>query len=744
MAGLLAAAMAINLKLSHKGLILVSVPLLFELAFIVLLTLVVNQAEKEIWREVRARTVLTHVGQISTGSLDAVSAAAGYGVSRASMFTEVFADSTKPLAGHFAALQSLVSDPRQLATVTECKKLMDEIIAHLSKGMSLLRDGKELDGLGEMETGKQLQEDFRHKINELLSNQEKILQTSAAARAEARQRVQMVLLAGVVFNILLAFGLAIYFNKGTASRLSVLVDNTNRLANNEPILPVMTGDDEIGHIDKVFHDMADKLAEAARKERAIVDNAIDVICSLDAHGKFVRVSPASTKVWGYTPEELVGKRYTDLVIQQDSDKGLQEARKSLSGAPFESRVRRKDGAIVHTLWSAYWSPTENALFCVAHDITERKRAEEMLRASEERTRQIIESMPVGLLIIDDKGRIEMTNPATLEMFGYERTELLRKHIRMLFHEPKEDTTDEFMNKLFADSIGKITERDGWRKKGDSFTMELSLKEYLAKEGRRFLAIMLDVTERHELERLKQEFLAMVSHDLRSPLTSIQAFLMMLNEGIYGDLTKKGQDKAQSADRSATRLLALVNDLLDLDKLESGRFQMEFSNIPISSVIDRSLDALRAIAEKQGIVFETPKTTAEVYADGDRLVQVLVNLLGNAVKYSPPGESVVISVAQSDGLVEVRVTDKGRGIPPQLRDAIFEKFKQVDAKDHKQKGGSGLGLAIAKALIEQQAGSIGVDSEEGIGSSFWFKVPVAQANTVAMTEEMPRPKIADLN
>ncbi|HEY9870201.1 MAG TPA: PAS domain S-box protein [Candidatus Obscuribacterales bacterium] len=718
--------MRLDLKLSQKWLILVSVPLLFELVFIIALVAMLQQAEREIGREERARVVLGHVDHVKMSALDAGSAAAGYSVSGASFFLKIFQDAAENIQSEFSALQRLTGDGGVGSTsLKECKSLIDQALSRLREGLAALQREEQLEGLGKLEEGKNLLEDFRLKVSNMLQAQEQVLRATSAARVQAKQRVQAVLAAGVALNILIAFGLAAFFYRGTMARLDVLMDNTRRLAEGKALKPTLSGNDEIAHLDQVFHDMAAALAEAARKERALVDNAQDVICTFDGEGRFGRVSPSSLKVWGYKPEELVGKKYTDLVAQQDSDRSLHLARKSLHGAPFESRVRRKDGAIVHMLWSAYWSEAEKSLFCVAHDITERKRAEELLRASEARVRQIIDSMPVGLVLIDEKGTIDMVNPATVEMFRYTAAELTGKHFKTLLHERKEREPEAFMASMFQEAIGRISEREAVRKDGSVFAMELSLKGYLAREGPRFLAIMLDVTERHELERLKQEFLAMVSHDLRSPLTAIQAFLTMLNEGIYGELTPKGKDKAAAADRSATRLLNLVNDLLDLDKLESGTFQMEFSDIPLSSVIDRSLDAVRAIAEQRGIILEAPPEDLHVHADGDRLVQVLVNLLGNAIKYSPQGESVAIDARPADGFVEVRVTDKGRGIPAHLKGTIFEKFKQVDIKDHKQKGGSGLGLAIAKALVEQHGGTIGVESEEGKGSSFWFRVPAAK-------------------
>jgi PAS domain S-box-containing protein len=717
-----------DLKLLHKALILVSVPLLFEVVFVVTLAYMLHQAEEETQREVRARAIVHYVERINLNLVDAGEAATGYSMSESFVLLNQFEDAVKTIPDDFRALLELTSsDKADLNTVNQCRTIVEGLVTNLSGSISAFKNGNQLVGLRKLDGWKLSQRSFRTKASEIFSRQEAILKRSPKARKEAREGIVHVLEAGLVFNIFLALGLVGYFHRGTSSRLNVLMENTERLSKQEPLKPELEGNDEIARLDSVFHRMSEALAEAARKERAIVDNAQDVICALDGKGRFVRVSPASTKIFGYQPDELIGKTIGDLLLQPDSVDKLTDVRRSLGGERLENRVRRKDGEIIHVLWSAFWSPSEQAMFCVAHDISERKRAEEELRASEARVRQIIDSMPVGLFIIDDDGIVEMVNPAALELFRYSADELIDRHIMGVFPTVKSAQPYAFMDALFEDALGRITEREGVRKDGTTFMMELSLKAYLAREGRRYLTIVLDVTKRHEIDQLKQSFFAMVSHDLRSPLTSIEAFLMMLLEGVYGQVSPEATNAATHADRSARRLLDLVNDLLDLDKLESGRFDMEFADIAISSVIEHSLDAVRTIAEKQGNVVETPVNDEMVHADGDRLVQVLVNLLGNAIKYSPQGAPIVISVNRSAESVEVRVTDKGRGVPAHLRQSIFERFKQVDVQDRKQKGGSGLGLAIAKALIEQHGGSIGVDSKEGEGSSFWFRVPPAKAD-----------------
>ena len=177
-----------------------------------------------------------------------------------------------------------------------------------------------------------------------------------------------------------------------------------------------------------------------------------------------------------------------------------------------------------------------------------------------------------------------------------------------------------------------------------------------------------------------------------------------------------------AERNVLRLVRLINDILDLERFDSGRVEMHFDAVPLDSIFTRSLEAVRSFAEQEGVTLETSPTTAQVWADGDRLVQVLVNLLSNAVKFSPRGGVVSLSASREQGGSRVRVRDQGRGIPASFREAIFERFRQVEASDARQKGGSGLGLAICKTIIEQHGGSIGVESAEGKGSEFWVWLP----------------------
>lgn len=226
----------------------------------------------------------------------------------------------------------------------------------------------------------------------------------------------------------------------------------------------------------------------------------------------------------------------------------------------------------------------------------------------------------------------------------------------------------------------------------------------------------------ELDRRKQEFVSMISHDLRTPLTSILGTIALLERGIFGSLNENGNKRVRDSELSIRQLIKLINDLLDIDKLESGRFELFIQNLEFSELIERSIDTVRSFAEQNEITIVSQVSSLKLDCDADRMQQVLVNLLSNAVKFSPAGSTVLIEARiKSDDWVEIAVKDQGRGIPKEKIDAVFDRFKQVEEADGRKKGGTGLGLAICKAILEEHGGSIGVESEPGKGSIFFLRL-----------------------
>lgn len=231
---------------------------------------------------------------------------------------------------------------------------------------------------------------------------------------------------------------------------------------------------------------------------------------------------------------------------------------------------------------------------------------------------------------------------------------------------------------------------------------------------------------HALQKMKQDLLAVVSHDMRAPLTSISLSLSFMRMGGLGELPERVVQSVTSNENQVFRLMRMIHDLLDFEKLQSGTLQIELKEAPVSRIIETSIESVSALSNQQNISITAQPSEIIVQADEDGLIRVITNLLSNAIKFSPPGGVISIEVIEHPEVVEFNVTDEGPGVPEDFKAVIFERFKQVQASDHKQKKGTGLGLAICKGLVEDHGGTIGVRDAAKRGSTFWFQIPRLQS------------------
>lgn len=488
------------------------------------------------------------------------------------------------------------------------------------------------------------------------------------------------------------------------------------------------------------------VAAARETERALLverayfeqlfETAPEAIVVLDPDDRVVRANGEFTRLFGYTREEALGRPINELIVPPElKAEGLRLTAEVAQGGrvSVETVRQRKDGTPVHV--SILGVPIrldggQVGVYGIYRDMTARHRMEEALRASEAFARAVMDHMLEGLVIVDEASTIVSVNREAERMFGYRREELIGRHVRVLLPDGRQPDADEFLRAARHRAMGRITEWQARRKNGQVFPVELALFAFDS-SGRRFFAGNLrDLSGREEVERLKAEFVATVSHELRTPLTAIRGALGLLAGGRVGPLSEDARQAAHVAERNALRLMTLINDILDLERLEQGRVDMQFGDVRLADVLQRAVETIGPVAAQHGVTLDVPATEARVWGDGDRLTQVVVNLLSNAVKFSPRSSTVTVTAAESVHWVEVRVTDQGRGVPPAYRDVIFERFRQVSASDAREKGGSGLGLAIAKSIVDRHGGLIGVDSEEGRGSTFWFRVPPARTHRTA--------------
>ncbi len=340
-------------------------------------------------------------------------------------------------------------------------------------------------------------------------------------------------------------------------------------------------------------------------------------------------------------------------------------------------------------------------------------ARENEQALVENAREVICSLSSDL-------RFSSANQAVESFIGYDRSHLVGTRFVSIISPTDIEETLEYFSRAKAQQMVKPLENRAVCKDGSLRSFEWSVSWSADKQS--FFCVAHDVTEAKRIEKMKQEFVAMVSHDLRSPLASIQAFHECLDRGVYGQLSQDGAHSLHSVDSSISRLLNLIGDLLDVEKLETGVMSLNMAPVEVPSLFEQSLNSVEDLARKKSIEIKTECPKLLIEADGSRLVQVLVNLLANAIKFSPNSTTIEMSVKQDGEQVLFEVADHGRGIPQDQIETVFDRFTQVEAADGKNRQGSGLGLAICKAIVTQHHGAIGVRSRPNQGSTFWFTVP----------------------
>ncbi len=351
-----------------------------------------------------------------------------------------------------------------------------------------------------------------------------------------------------------------------------------------------------------------------------------------------------------------------------------------------------------------------------------------LRDSGVRIRAVLENAVDGIITIDARGIIETFNPAAERTFGYPGDEVVGRNVKLLMPAPFREDHDGYLRNYLETGDNKIIgigrEVVGLRKDGSTFPMDLAVSEMEISGQRMFVGIVRDITERKQVDRMKNEFISTVSHELRTPLTSIQGSLALIDKTRPEGLPEKHVRLLGIAHKNCVRLVRLINDILDIEKIESGRIEFDLSALELSPLVRQAIEANQAFADQFSVslVLARDLPGAMVHADGDRITQVLTNLLSNAAKFSPEGGAVEVSLARRDDGVRVEVADHGDGIPEEFRERIFSKFAQADASSTRKRQGTGLGLSIAKAIVDKHDGRIGFDTETGAGTTFFFELP----------------------
>ncbi len=586
-------------------------PLLIEIILITSLALLLVQCDKESDRETKYRRCAAIGAKLISLCNDSMVSIFASFQGEAKVFLQIYENDIKKIDQRKLQLVQ-VSKGDKLAE-TSAKQLtdtLDDLLPVLGKVAAPVKRGERLVEMAE--TLNEIKDEFQNlrdicmaRMSYVSKLQEMIAENSTRRREKLQFEQREILALGLAANLIAGFFLLVFYRNSISKRLQIVMDNTRLLAEGSTLKPPLSGADEISQLDQAFHLMDGDLKKAAERERSLFENASDVICVLNKDLIFQRINPACERLWGYAPSKLIGTSVIDLIHPNDKEEAKNKLSKSFESTSLENiELRLLSAKEEHSesLWSSYFSKSDESLYCIVHDISERK----------------------------------------------------------------------------------------------------------------------------QLERMKQSFITMMSSDLRQPLSAIANDVSKLLGPLKEELSNKARSRLETVNKNLGRLVTLVDELLHMSQTQSAALKYHLQSCRIDEAIQRSIQDIEGLAQQKRIKFVVESEADQWYVDPNKIMQVIINLASNAIKFSAEGSEVKFKTKSAGQFVEFQVIDKGRGVPESHWDTIFEKFKQVEAKDGERKTGTGLGLPICKEIIEENAGEIGVWSKEGEGSKFWFRVPADEA------------------
>jgi PAS domain S-box-containing protein len=484
-----------------------------------------------------------------------------------------------------------------------------------------------------------------------------------------------------------------------------------------------------------------ELQDAETISRAVTESMAEGVITTMSDGLIVSVNRAAVEMFRFSaPDEMIGLNVTDLVpLRQRADfvnliAALAARADNFRETGFETRAIRRDGQEfpAKVSFGDVYAGGKRLITGIIRDMSRRVHMTQALRASESQLRLITDAVPALMYYANADRRIQFHNRLFREWFGLADGEIQNRTIADVLGPDLYDVVSPKIDEVLSGYPVRF-ERSHRTAGGSIKDLAVHYYPHYDESDERgrvvgYFALLTDITELKRIDRMKSEFVSTVSHELRTPLTSIRGSLGLISGGVAGPMPQSAKALLDIAQNNCERLIRLINDMLDSEKIESGKMDFDFRDTDIKVLLEQALAANEGFARQHNVAFVLSAPTRPLMArvDADRLTQVVTNLVSNAVKFSPSGGSVQVSLTRVAGSVRVEVRDNGPGIPEAFHARIFQKFSQADSSDTRLKGGTGLGLNISRAIVERHSGRIGFTTEADVGTTFHFEIPEAAA------------------
>ncbi|MBT3358295.1 MAG: PAS domain S-box protein [Rhodospirillales bacterium] len=653
----------------------------------------------------------------------------------------------------FRSLRILTRDNSiQQSRLDAIEKDMAGKLDELGNTILLAKKNKRSEALAivNSDEGKKKMDAIRTNLQVFKGEEERLLELRKTHFAAEQASMRMLFIWEAVGLLFLIIVIALVAQRKLVTPVIRLTGNTQKLAAGENVADVeVSSGDEMGQLVKAFNSMVrtvnsslESLAQAQKETEEKEQRLSDIIWSTNIgtwewniQTDEISFNERWAGIIGYTLNELEpidADTWRNACHPDDLKLSLEQLERHFSGElnryECETRRRHKDGSWVWVLdrgkvveWTDDGKPLR--MSGTNSDISKRKKAEDEIdqfKTTLDRTQDCI------FMFRPDTLKFFYVNHGAIEQVGYSESELFEMAPFQIKPEYNEEEFRNMVQSLIDGPQHSTTfETLHENKDGTQIPVEIFL-QFVAPtdEEPRFVAIVRDITERRRVDRAKAEFISTVSHELRTPLTSIKGSIGLIKSGAAGELPDELKSMLNIAYNNSDRLVLLINDILDMEKIEAGKMSFHMKPVEVLTLVDEAIEANKGYGDEQGVAFvrASADEQALVVGDRDRLMQVLSNLMSNAAKFSPQGEDICLSVVRHKGAVRIGVQDKGPGIPEEFRANIFEKFSQADSSDTRKVGGTGLGLSITRAIVDKHAGSMSFETETGKGSTFFVNLP----------------------